>query len=280
MWVDCTVRVQANPMRASETVRMSHGAMAERGLRRRGFFLRDTKVGFAPLQAHHCFREQPPDGGRSTAFEARKSRASRHADQRRRVARRSRRNGCRRPARRSLAGERRVDGRPFTLRLRVRRKRNVRRSSRRHNVDVLSRRCHHVDGCGMAALDDHCFHLVAGSARPRGRRPHRPDAAARRLASDDGSSTMDACARLACRQNRCRQRRRHELHGAGERFRIAICGRCVRRWEAFTQNCGGSPLTPRARSTSASADGSRRRGAHSTLTRAKFARRATTEVHR
>ncbi len=40
----------------------------------------------------------------------------------------------------------------------------------------------------------------------------------RRLASDDGSSTMDACARLACRQNRCRQRRRHELHGAGERL--------------------------------------------------------------
>jgi hypothetical protein len=50
------VRVQAKPITASETVRMSHGAIAESGARRRGFFLRDTNVGFAPSRAHHCFR--------------------------------------------------------------------------------------------------------------------------------------------------------------------------------------------------------------------------------
>ncbi len=50
------VRVQAKPITASETVRMSHGAIAESGARRRGFFLRDTNVGFAPARAHHCFR--------------------------------------------------------------------------------------------------------------------------------------------------------------------------------------------------------------------------------
>jgi hypothetical protein len=55
VWVDGGWRVQAKPMTASETVKMIHGAIAERGDRRRDFFLLDTAGRFAPSRAHHCF---------------------------------------------------------------------------------------------------------------------------------------------------------------------------------------------------------------------------------
>src|SRR5450631_424710 len=49
------VRVQAKPMTASEMVRMTQGRIAGRETRGRCLLLRGTKVGFSPLQAHHCW---------------------------------------------------------------------------------------------------------------------------------------------------------------------------------------------------------------------------------
>lgn len=46
--VEGGVRVHAKPMTASETVRMTQDAIAERGARRRGFFGRGTELSFAP----------------------------------------------------------------------------------------------------------------------------------------------------------------------------------------------------------------------------------------
>src|SRR5664279_2875236 len=43
--VEGGVRVQAKPMTANDTVRMTHGTIAERGARRRDFFFGDTTLG-------------------------------------------------------------------------------------------------------------------------------------------------------------------------------------------------------------------------------------------
>jgi hypothetical protein len=53
--VACGVRVQAKPMTASETVRMTQGAIAERGARRPGFFFRGTTPALRALARASLF---------------------------------------------------------------------------------------------------------------------------------------------------------------------------------------------------------------------------------